>query len=166
MPQSVSLRLSTGLCFRQVLGWDFQRGPLHPTITSEMRINKASTASGVSAGMIRRYEQLGLMPPTRRLENGYRDYTSDDVMRLRFIQTFNELGFQLSEIKELLSPWDAKGRVTKAVRALAMAKARELGRKAQILLAAEKALTELAEYSGGPRRPEAPVRAIVSLESQ
>lgn len=127
-----------------------------------MRISKASIASGVSTGMIRRYERMGLMPPTHRLENGYRDYTSEDVMRLRFIHTFNELGFPLNEIKDLLSPWDGSHSVKADLQALARAQAQELGRRAQILLAAQKAWNELAEQSCGSQAHGSPVQVIAA----
>jgi len=40
---------------------------------------QASTASGVSAEMIRYYEQTGLVPAADRKDSGYRDYSQIDV---------------------------------------------------------------------------------------
>lgn len=131
-----------------------------------MRINKASTASGVSTGMIRRYEQMGLLPPPPRSENGYRDYSSDDVHRIRFIQTFNDMGFELAEIKQLLSPWDESGQKDEDLKGLALVKAQEIHRRVQILVAAEKALMQAAERIAGSAPPEDPIRAFAALGIQ
>jgi DNA-binding transcriptional MerR regulator len=51
-----------------------------------MNIGEASKGSGVSAKMIRYYEDIELIPPAARSESGYRAYARDDVRRLRFIQ--------------------------------------------------------------------------------
>ena len=44
-----------------------------------MNIGQAAHASGVSAKMIRYYEQTGLIPPANRTQSGYRDYSDTDV---------------------------------------------------------------------------------------
>ena len=50
-----------------------------------MNIGDASSRSGVSAKMIRYYEQIGLIPPARRTASGYRDYAEADIHMLRFM---------------------------------------------------------------------------------
>ncbi|HSG54690.1 MAG TPA: MerR family DNA-binding transcriptional regulator, partial [Paracoccaceae bacterium] len=47
-----------------------------------MNIGDAAKASGVSAKMIRYYEQIGLIPPAGRTGAGYRVYTQTDVQML------------------------------------------------------------------------------------
>ena len=44
-----------------------------------LTIGDASTASGVSAKMIRYYESQQLLPVIRRTEAGYRQYGDDDI---------------------------------------------------------------------------------------
>ena len=51
-----------------------------------MNIGQAAEASGVSAKMIRHYEQVGLLPAARRTESGYRQYGDSEVHTLRFIR--------------------------------------------------------------------------------
>ena len=51
-----------------------------------MNIGDAAKVSGVSAKMIRYYEQIGLIPPAGRTHAGYRDYTEKDVHVLRFVR--------------------------------------------------------------------------------
>lgn len=125
-----------------------------------MRLTKASIASGVSQGMILHYEKAGLLPRVRRMSNGYRDYSQDDVMRLRFINAFSDLGFKIDDIKELLAPWDDQKRPPNEVKAIALRKAHELEHKAQILEAAKRALLEMAELGEGKDRPAAPVQTV------
>lgn len=67
-----------------------------------MKIGQLAEATGVSTSRIRFYEKHGLMPPTTRLENGYRDYPEDMISRLRTITMSKSLGFTLSEIRRIL----------------------------------------------------------------
>ena len=68
-----------------------------------MKIGAAATASGCHIETIRYYERIGLLPRAARTEGGYRDYTDDEVRRLRFITRGRELGFGLDEIRSLLA---------------------------------------------------------------
>jgi MerR family mercuric resistance operon transcriptional regulator len=67
-----------------------------------MKIGEAASASGCHLETIRYYERMGLLPRTNRLTNGYRDYGTSDVERLRFIVRGRDLGFSLDEIRRLL----------------------------------------------------------------
>ena len=60
---------------------------------------------GVSAKMIRYYEQIGLIPPAARTDAGYRAYRQSDIQRLQFIRHARDLGFAVAEIGELLGLW-------------------------------------------------------------
>ena len=71
-----------------------------------MNIGKVSKASGVTAKMIRYYEQIGLIPAAGRNNAGYRSYSVNDVERLKFIKRSRELGFSVAEISVLLDLWN------------------------------------------------------------
>ena len=121
-----------------------------------MNIGGASDASGVSQRMIRHYEKIGLVPaPPRR--GSYRDYSDADVHRLRFIANARDLGFPIEEIRTLLGLWSDRERSSAEVKALAQARADELGRKAQALEAMRRSLTQLAEACHGDDRPDCPI---------
>lgn len=59
--------------------------------------------AGVNVQTVRYYERRGLLPEPPRSSSGYRQYGSEHLDRLRFIRRAQEVGFQLSEIEELLS---------------------------------------------------------------
>lgn len=67
-----------------------------------LKIGGLASAAGVSPHTIRYYEKLNLLPRASRTYAGYRQYTEEDVKRLRFIKQAQTIGFSLSEIKQLL----------------------------------------------------------------
>ncbi|MEG8026332.1 MerR family DNA-binding protein [Sphingomonas aurantiaca] len=121
-----------------------------------MNIGAASEASGVSQRMIRHYEKIDLVPaPPRR--GSYRDYADADIHRLRFIANARDLGFPIEEIRTLLGLWSDRDRSSAEVKALAKARAVELGRKARVLKAMQSTLIDLVERCHGDERPECPI---------
>ena len=122
-----------------------------------MNIGQASKASGVSQRMVRHYEKIGLIPAAARRESGYRDYSASDVSRLRFIANARDLGFSIDEIATLLSLWSDTHRASSEVKALALARAEELHRKAEALEAMRRSLLDLARRCHGDDRPDCPI---------
>jgi MerR family copper efflux transcriptional regulator len=122
-----------------------------------MNIGEAASASGVSAKMIRHYEELALLPAARRTESGYRQYEQNDVHTLRFIRHSRDLGFSLTEIAELVSLWHNRRRPSRLVKALAESHIKELEQKAAELLAMKSALEHLVHCCHGDDRPECPI---------
>ena len=130
-----------------------------------MNIGAASKASGVSQRMIRHYEKIGLIPAPLRRDSGYRDYAAADVHRLRFIANARDLGFPIEDIRGLLGLWSNNQRASAEVKALAIARAEELGRKAEALQALRRTLLELAERCHGDDRPDCPIIERMSGEA-
>ena len=122
-----------------------------------MKIGQAASASGVSERMIRHYEKIGLMPKAPRRESGYRDYDERDVETLRFIRRARDLGFATDEISQLLALWHDRERSSSDVKALALARAAELSRKAKELDAMRRTLETLAANCHGDDRPDCPI---------
>ncbi|SCW83635.1 Cu(I)-responsive transcriptional regulator [Sphingobium faniae] len=122
-----------------------------------MNIGAASKESGVSQRMIRHYEKIGLIPAPPRRDSGYRDYADADVHRLRFIANARDLGFPIEDIRDLLGLWSNSQRASAEVKALAIARAEELDRKAKALQALRRTLLELADRCHGDDRPDCPI---------
>ena len=70
---------------------------------STLTIGQVSLRSGVGIETVRFYEREGLLHrPARSPSSGYRLFEEEVIARLEFIQRAKELGFTLSEVKELL----------------------------------------------------------------
>jgi MerR family copper efflux transcriptional regulator len=122
-----------------------------------MNIGEAAAASGVSAKMIRHYEQVGLIPAASRSESGYRQYTDSDVHMLRFVRRSRDLGFSIREIEELLGLWQDRKRPSRLVKSLALTHVKALEQKVQELLAMKATLEHLVHCCHGDDRPECPI---------
>lgn len=73
------------------------------TRTPEQRyaIGEISRLVDLSQRTIRYYEEIGLLHSVRRIENGKRVYTDQDVRRLKFINRLKVLGLSLAEMVDL-----------------------------------------------------------------
>ncbi len=69
---------------------------------SRLTIGKLAQAAGVGVETIRFYQRSGLLPEPERPLSGYREYSNDDVRRIRFIKRAQTLGFNLDDIAGLL----------------------------------------------------------------
>ncbi len=124
-----------------------------------MNIGEAAKASGVSAKMIRYYEDAGLVPPAARSAAGYRLYGDADVHRLRFIRRARDLGFAVSEIGELLGLWSDRSRRSADVKRLAAAHIADLEARIAKLRQMADTLQALADGCAGDHRPDCPILA-------
>ena len=68
----------------------------------EYSIHRLSRLAGVSTRTLRYYDEIGLLKPARIASSGYRVYGAQEVDLLQQILFYRELGFELSEIKNLL----------------------------------------------------------------
>ncbi|CAN5492757.1 Cu(I)-responsive transcriptional regulator [soil metagenome] len=123
----------------------------------DLNIGEAAEASGISAKMIRHYEDVGLLPAAARTDAGYRRFDERDINTLRFVRRSRDLGFSLPEIKELLNLWQNRRRPSRLVKAMAQAHIAELDRKAQALLAMKATLAHLVHCCHGDDRPDCPI---------
>jgi Cu(I)-responsive transcriptional regulator len=129
-----------------------------------MNIGQAAKASGVSAKMIRHYEQVGLFPGPKRTEAGYRQYGENEVHTLRFIRHARDLGFSIEQIGELLALWHNRRRSSRQVKALAQAQIDKLESKVREIEVMKATLEHLVHCCHGDDRPDCPI--LESLAGQ
>lgn len=120
-------------------------------------IGQAAEVSGVSAKMIRHYEEGGFIPKARRTVAGYRIYRESDVHVLRFIRRARDLGFSMQEIKALLALWNNRRRASGDVKRLAQNHVEALDAKIAELKSMRRTLVDLAKHCHGDHRPECPI---------
>jgi MerR family copper efflux transcriptional regulator len=121
-----------------------------------MNIGTASKQSGLPPKTIRYYEDIGLLRPDRA-DNGYRDYSTADVHRLRFLQRSRSLGFSVEECRQLLSLYGDKERESAEVKTIAEGKLGEIDRKIAELIGLRDMLRHLVEHCNGDHRPDCPI---------
>lgn len=128
-----------------------------------LNIGDAAKATGVTAKMIRHYEEVGLLPKVRRTMSGYRMYSAQDVHMLRFIKHARSLGFSMKQIEALVGLWRDTRRPSSKVKALALAHINELDQKIRELETMRATLNRLAQACHGDDRPDCPILDELAL---
>ncbi len=100
--------------------------------------------AGVNIETIRYYEKQGILPEPDRSPSGYRQYDEETVNQIRFVKRAQELGFSLSEIKQLLKL--SEGEITDCdeVRDIALKKLEAIREKIINLQKLDSILSNLA----------------------
>jgi MerR family transcriptional regulator, copper efflux regulator len=122
-----------------------------------LNISEAAEASGVSAKMIRHYEETGLIPKAGRTVAGYRIYREADVHILRFVRRARDLGFSMKEIAGLLGLWQDRRRASSDVKRMATRHIAELDARIAVLQGMRRTLEHLAHCCHGDDRPDCPI---------
>lgn len=65
------------------------------------QIGEVSKKLDITPRTIRYYEELGLLDPPLRIDNGIRLYSNEDIRRIKFILKLKELGLTLKEMLDL-----------------------------------------------------------------
>ena len=63
-----------------------------------MRISEAANLTGLNISNIRFYERKGLLKPVREKDSKYRNYTDEDVTRLKQILLYRKMGISIETI--------------------------------------------------------------------
>lgn len=98
---------------------------------------------GVTRRMVQGYEMAGLVSAVDRNKYGYLLYGEKEKNRIKQIKLFQELGFKLKEIKELLDAPNAVVKETLEKQVLILKK--EQQRLEEIIAYAIKRIAELGE---------------------
>ena len=119
-----------------------------------MNIAEAARRSGLSAKTIRYYEQIALVAPAKRRENGYRHYDLAALAELQFLAHARRVGFDLPECRQLLELLRNPARHGRHARELVLEKHRHLQAHIEELQAVQAMLLHLAERCHGDEGPE------------
>ncbi len=71
-----------------------------------LTIGRVEKQVGLTAKTIRFYEDIGLIAPAKRLENGYRVYELRQAEELRLIKYARDLGLPIAQIRKLMRGCD------------------------------------------------------------
>ena len=119
-----------------------------------MKIGELAEQTGVSVQAVRYYERRGLLPTPDRTASGYREYDGSDALRLSFIRRTKELGFTLSEIRDLLDLQVRPGTTADDVRRRAVEKIQSLRSKIRDLRSITAALERVVSTCDAHGSPE------------
>ena len=122
-----------------------------------MNIGQAARASGISAKMIRYYEDNGLIGPVARTESGYRVYGPRDIHTLGFIKRSRDMGFSVERIGELLQLWRDRTRHSADVKRMALEHVAVLRQRIAELQDMVQTVQVLADCCAGDERPDCPI---------
>lgn len=112
-----------------------------------MQIKELSERTGLQDKTIRFYEEIGVLPPPKRLPNGYRDYGAADVERVKFVAGLRRLDFSLDDVGEILAMRDRREAPCRVVLSTLSVKADEIAQRIAELSRLEKEMRQL--YSLG-----------------
>jgi MerR family transcriptional regulator, copper efflux regulator len=74
---------------------------------TKLLISELSQRSGVPVSTLRYYERIGLVEPSGRAGNNYRQYDDATLDRLAFIARAKRLGMSLDDVATLMEAWFA-----------------------------------------------------------
>ena len=127
-----------------------------------MNIGQAAKATGISAKMIRDYEDNGLIGPVARTGSGYRVYGPRDIHTLRFIKRSRDMGFSVERIAGLLQLWRDRSRHSADVMRLALEHVEVLQQSIAELQEMVATVRTLADCCAGDERPDCPILSDIS----
>ena len=122
-----------------------------------MNISEAGERAGLPTKTIRYYEDIGLVEPARRRDNGYRDYADRDVHMLRFLSRARGLGFSVADCRALVALYADTDRKSADVKEIALNRVADIDAKVAELQAMRATLVNLSETCHGDDRPDCPI---------
>lgn len=112
-------------------------------------IGDLAKATDTKVVTIRYYEKIGLLPEPPRTRSGYRAYDTHHRERLRFIRRCRDLGFALSQVRQLLDLSATTNDTCAGVDELALEHLREVEDKIADLNRLAQELRRLGESCSG-----------------
>jgi len=113
-----------------------------------LSIGNLAKATNTKVETIRYYERIGLLPAPARTRSNYRSYNTEHSNRLSFVRRARNLGFSLSQVRQLLGLSDQRSRSCDPVDVIARAHLEEVDRKIAHLMALRSELDSIINRCG------------------
>jgi len=99
-PVSESGRVGAGLLSSDRLGGGAER--TDRLGARSLRVGDLAKRTGKTVRALHLYEEHGLLTPAQRSSGGYRLYSRDAEVRVRWIEKLQQMGFSLTDIKQIV----------------------------------------------------------------
>ena len=96
------------------------------TLKTDLRSGELARLACVSTDTLRHYERKGVLAAPRRSINGYREYPTEALDRVRLVRRALAVGFTLDELARILKERNGGRAPCRQVRDLAVAKLAEV----------------------------------------
>jgi MerR family mercuric resistance operon transcriptional regulator len=131
------------------------------------KIGEVASRAEVNKETVRYYEKRGLIPEPDRRRSGYRILTQRHIDQIKFIKRAQELGFTLSEIKELLDLRMDEHTTCSEIKEEAQAKHQDVVQKIEDLTRIKATLVDLIDScSGEGPKGDCPILEALEGESE
>ena len=108
-----------------------------------MKTAEAARAAEIKISTIRYYERQGIIAAESRSASGYREFTDEEVRRLKFVKRAQKLGFSLAEIRNFFALSSKRTLLNQDVLQMGQAKLADLDHRIQALTRMHVALDSL-----------------------
>ncbi len=130
------------------------------------KIGEVARRADVNKETVRYYEKRNLIPEPDRRRSGYRIFTQRHIDQIRFIKRAQQLGFTLSEIKELLELRMDEHTTCSEIKNEAQDKYQDVVKKIEDLQRIKETLVDLIDScSGEGPKGECPILDALEGES-
>ena len=127
-----------------------------------MKISEAARKIKIPIKKIRYYSDIGLIRPSR-INNGYRNFTENDLIKLQLIVKSRSFGFSIKECSTLIKLFENKSRYSKDVKKIAALKITEIEKKIKSLNMLKKNLQKISNQCKGDDNPNCSILDNLTL---
>lgn len=131
-----------------------------------MNVSELARRAGTTSETVRHYTDIDLLRPSRHPENGYRQYSRDDLRRLNFTLQARSLGFTLADINTLVRASESGQSPCATTRTLIEQRLGEVETEIrQLRQLSSRMRTALNDWSGQPDCPGGDERICGLIDS-
>jgi MerR family transcriptional regulator, mercuric resistance operon regulatory protein len=133
------------------------------TTYPRLTIGVISDRTAVNIDTIRYYERIGILPKPPRSAGGHRLYGNEHKQRLVFIRRARELGFSLSQVRELLALKEGRRITCAKVKTITEQHIADVRQRLKKLKRLESVLSDLIAQCPGADAADCPILHALAL---